>query len=137
MILGHRSRLDRRINELFIRAGCIHFLAVSGVHVVIVMFFVRMICLTLFAPPRITAWVMLLSIVLYVLVAEPRPPILRAGMLASLYFSAGDADRGFALYNKALRERSREMIFLKVNVTLRDYHDDPRFLALVEQFGLP
>lgn len=85
MILGHRSRLDRRINELYIRAGCIHFLAVSGIHVVIVMFFVRMICLTLFASPRTTAWVMLLSIVFYVLLAEPRPPILRAGVLASLY----------------------------------------------------
>jgi tetratricopeptide (TPR) repeat protein len=59
------------------------------------------------------------------------------GTLASVYFSAGDADRGFALFNMALKERGREMIFLKVSETLRDYHDDPRFLKLVEQVGLP
>lgn len=58
-------------------------------------------------------------------------------VLASVYFSAGDAGRGFALFNKALKERSRGMIFIKVNLTMRGYHDDPRFLALVEQVGLP
>ena len=57
-------------------------------------------------------------------------------LLASVYFSAGDADRGFALLNQSLEERSREMIFLKVNQMLRDYRDDPRYLELVEQVGL-
>jgi Flp pilus assembly protein TadD len=56
--------------------------------------------------------------------------------LAEVYFSAGDADRGFALLSQALDERSRGMIFLKVNTVLRDYHDDPRYLELLEQVGL-
>jgi len=57
------------------------------------------------------------------------------GLLAAVYFSAGDADRGFALLNQALEERSREMIFLKVSEMLRGYRDDPRYLALVDQVG--
>jgi TolB-like protein/DNA-binding winged helix-turn-helix (wHTH) protein/Tfp pilus assembly protein PilF len=61
---------------------------------------------------------------------------LSPGLLASVYFSAGDADRGFALLNQALNERSREMIFLKVSEMLRGYRDDPRYLELVEQVGL-
>ena len=58
------------------------------------------------------------------------------GLLAAVYFSAGDADRGFATLNQALVERSREMIFLKVSEMLRGYRDDPRYLELVEQVGL-
>jgi len=58
------------------------------------------------------------------------------GLLAAVYFSAGNANQGFALLNQALEERSREMIFLKVNEMLRGYRDDPRYLKLVEQVGL-
>lgn len=85
MVLGHRSRLDRRLNEIFVRAGCIHFLAVSGVHVVIVMLFARLICRAFMAPPRVSICVMMVTVVAYALVAEPRPPILRASVIALLY----------------------------------------------------
>ena len=61
---------------------------------------------------------------------------LTPGLLASVYFSAGDADRGFALFNQALNDRSREMIFLQVSEMLRGYRDDPRYLELVEKVGL-
>jgi len=54
-------------------------------------------------------------------------------LLAAIYFSAADADRGFTLLNQAFEMRSREMIFLKVNQMLRGYRDDPRYLALVER----
>ena len=53
------------------------------------------------------------------------------GLLAGLYFAAGDADRGFAKLEQAYGERSRDMIFLKVTETLRGYRDDPRYRALV------
>lgn len=85
MILGHRSRLDRRLNDIFIRAGCIHFLAVSGVHVAIVMFLVRMV-FRFSGAGRVTSLLgMLTAVALYVTIAEPRPPILRAGVIAALY----------------------------------------------------
>ena len=85
MILGHRSGLDRRLNEVFIRAGCIHFLAVSGVHVVIVMALARLVCIPFFTGPRTRTLVMLLAVIIYAVVAEPRPPILRASIIAGLY----------------------------------------------------
>lgn len=55
------------------------------------------------------------------------------GLLAGVYFSAGDADQGFALLDRAFEERTRDMIFLRVTETLRGYRDDPRYLALVER----
>ena len=57
-------------------------------------------------------------------------------LLAGVYFSAGDADRGFALLDRAFEERSRHMIFLRVNEMLRGYRDDPRYVALLERVGL-
>jgi len=58
------------------------------------------------------------------------------GLLAEVYFSANDADRGFALLDQAFEERGRTMIFLRVDGMLRDYRDDPRYMALLEQVGL-
>ena len=57
------------------------------------------------------------------------------GLLASVYFSAGDADRGFAQLDRAFEERSRDMIFLRVNQMLRGYRDDPRYVSLLERVG--
>jgi TolB-like protein/DNA-binding winged helix-turn-helix (wHTH) protein len=57
------------------------------------------------------------------------------GLLASVHFSAGDADRGFALLDRAFEERSRDMIFLRVNQMLVGYRDDPRYVALLERVG--
>jgi len=57
-------------------------------------------------------------------------------LLAAVYFSANDVDRGFALLEKSFEERNRIMIFLRVNEMLRGYRDDPRYLSLLERVGL-
>ncbi|MBU0719589.1 MAG: ComEC/Rec2 family competence protein [Planctomycetes bacterium] len=85
MILGHRSQLDRRLNQVFVQAGCIHFLAVSGIHVVIVMFLARLVVGLFSRSPRTHVWAMIVAVVVYALIAEPRPPILRATVIALLY----------------------------------------------------
>ncbi|UCC31520.1 MAG: ComEC/Rec2 family competence protein [Phycisphaerales bacterium] len=85
MILGHRSRLDRRLNDVFIRAGVVHFLAVSGTHVVVVMSFVWFVGRIFRRTKRRCAWLMMLTVCAYALIAEPRPPILRATVIAVLF----------------------------------------------------
>ena len=57
-------------------------------------------------------------------------------LLAGVYFSASDADQGFALLDKAFEQRRRDMIFLRVTETLRGYRQDPRYLELIEKVGL-
>ena len=85
MILGQRSRVDRKLNDIFIRAGCVHFLAVSGVHVLIVMLFTRTF-FRLLGVGRVTSILGMMGVVvLYALIAEPRPPILRATIMAVAY----------------------------------------------------
>ncbi len=85
MILGQRSALDRRLNDIFVRAGCIHFLAVSGIHVAIVMLLIRMVVQPIPFLFRKRYWIMGLGIIVYVIVAEPRPSILRAATMGLLF----------------------------------------------------
>jgi TolB-like protein/DNA-binding winged helix-turn-helix (wHTH) protein/Tfp pilus assembly protein PilF len=58
-------------------------------------------------------------------------------LAAKVYFSADDADKGFALLEQAYEQRRRDMIFLGVTEYLRGYRDDPRYRSLVERVGLP
>lgn len=85
MVIGHRSRLDRDINDMFISAGCIHFLAVSGLHVLMVIVFVRAGTKLVWSDPRKRTWTVLIFVWAYVVLAEPRPSILRAGLMATFY----------------------------------------------------
>ena len=88
MVLGHRSRFDRRLNEVFTRAGCIHFIAVSGTNIVVligaVWFAGRLVGLN----RRRCAWAMAAAVVLYTVLAEPRPPVLRACVMGLLFCAA-------------------------------------------------
>ena len=56
-------------------------------------------------------------------------------LLASVYFSAGDADRGFAMLEAAVANRAREVIFIQVSQVLANYRNDPRYQALLLEIG--
>lgn len=84
MTLGERSAVPRAMNELFLRTGNAHLLAASGMHVgwlaLIGWFVARMLDLSY----RTTAVLVAMLIVSYVVIAEPRPSILRAGVVGVL-----------------------------------------------------
>ena len=88
MILGHRSRLDWRLNDIFVRAGCMHHLAVSGTHVVILLSFVWGLGRLCGMARRRGALLVAAVVVGYTLVTEPRPPILRATIMTLLFSGA-------------------------------------------------
>ncbi len=56
-------------------------------------------------------------------------------LLSQVYFAAGDVDNGFVFLQRAVEARAREVIFLQVNRSLNDWHDDPRYLDLVRSIG--
>lgn len=85
MVLGQRSQLDRRVNDIFIRAGCVHFLAVSGLHLAIPMSFVWLIGRLFSISKKKCAWLMIVTIIAYLVVAEPRPSILRASVMGLMF----------------------------------------------------
>ncbi|MFQ5411658.1 MAG: ComEC/Rec2 family competence protein, partial [Phycisphaerae bacterium] len=81
MVLGQRGAVDRATNEAFIRTGNAHFLAASGLHVGWLAFIGWAVLKLFRVPYRAVAVVLAVLIVTYVLIAEPRPSILRAGII--------------------------------------------------------
>jgi len=56
-------------------------------------------------------------------------------LVAPIYFAAGEAEPGFDRLERAVSERSRELIFIQVNRLLDGYRDDPRYRRLVAEVG--
>lgn len=81
MVMAARSAVPQAMNEAFVRTGNAHFLAASGMNVgwlaLVGWGFMRLIG----AHYRTTTVVVALLITSYVLLAEPQPSILRAGII--------------------------------------------------------
>ncbi len=84
IVLGQRSGISEAINDAFVHTGTAHFLAVSGTHVGMLAVFVGGLAWIVGAGRRVTAVIVFLAVAGYVFVAEPRVPILRAGLLCTL-----------------------------------------------------
>ncbi len=85
MILGQRSQTTRAIDEAFIRTGAVHFLSVSGMHVGMLCVFAWWLGRLLGLDRRAAAWIVLAMVTVYLLIAEPRPPVLRASVAAAIF----------------------------------------------------
>lgn len=78
MVLAQRSQVNRAINEAYQRTGNSHLLAASGLNVVWLALFVGAIGFCLSLHYRTTTLLVLATLVMYGVVSEPNPPILRA-----------------------------------------------------------
>ena len=83
LILGERSPALRKLNETMVRAGVAHFLSISGLHLGIFLGFVYLTCRLMMLSPRRAATAVLVVLACYVLLAEPRAPLLRSALMAT------------------------------------------------------
>ncbi len=83
LVLGERSPALRKLNQIMVEAGTAHFLSISGLHLGIFLGFIYWLCRLLTFSPRRSAWVVLMILAGYVLLAEPRAPLLRSAIMAS------------------------------------------------------
>lgn len=84
MVLAQRSDVPQAMNQAFIRTGNAHFLAASGMNVGWLAVTGWMIMRLLGVYYRTTAALVGFLILSYVLLAEPQPSILRAGIMGLL-----------------------------------------------------
>ncbi len=85
LLVGERGTIPSEVRESFEKAGVIHVLAVSGLHVGFVLF-ILMIVLRLFRliyPVRVLLTI--LGLIVYALITEMRAPITRATIMAITY----------------------------------------------------
>jgi hypothetical protein len=81
LVLGDNDPELRDVQEQFRKTGTSHQLAVSGMHVAVLGFFLFGICRLLRVRPRIACWTALLFVILYGLIAMPSAPIVRSVLL--------------------------------------------------------
>ncbi|MBN1514431.1 MAG: ComEC/Rec2 family competence protein [Phycisphaerae bacterium] len=88
LVLGRRGDIDRDLNEAFIRSGCAHFLAVSGMHVCMLGGFVWLLGRVVGLRLRAAAVLVIAVTLVYAALVEPRPPVLRAALMTVVYCGA-------------------------------------------------
>lgn len=84
VVLGERSAVGHAMNEVFRRTGCTHFLAASGMNVAWLGLLVVAMTWTLNLHYRLSAILTAATLILYAILAEPEPSILRAVVIGLL-----------------------------------------------------
>ena len=85
ILLGRRHGELADVQESFRRVGLAHLLSISGAHLAILLWVVWLTTRLFVHHPARAALIVLLVLGLYMLVVPPRVPIVRAGIMASLF----------------------------------------------------
>ncbi len=83
MLVGERSPALRDLNQAMVNAGVAHFLSISGLHLGVFLGFVFLICRLISLSPRKSAVIVLVVLGFYILMAEPRAPLLRSALMGA------------------------------------------------------
>jgi DNA internalization-related competence protein ComEC/Rec2 len=89
ILLGMRSNIPDSLTQMFSRTGTAHLLAISGLHVSIVIGMLLSLGVWAFGRQRpIYIWLAFSAIWLYALLTGMRPPVMRAAIMGSLFLMA-------------------------------------------------
>ncbi|MEP9412245.1 MAG: DNA internalization-related competence protein ComEC/Rec2 [Candidatus Brocadia sp.] len=86
MLLGNRDDLPNETIDNFMKTGVIHFIAISGFNVGIVVFTVLIPLRFLGINQTLSTLVVMLIVILYTILTGLNPPVLRAGIMAVIFF---------------------------------------------------
>ncbi len=89
ILLGIRSNIPYSVTQAFSRTGTAHILAISGLHVSIIIGILLSFLTLVFGRQRsIYIWLTLIAIWIYALLTGMHPPVIRATMMGSLFLLA-------------------------------------------------
>jgi len=89
ILLGIRGNIPYSLNQAFSRTGTAHLLAISGLHISIIVGMMLSLAILAFGRQRsIYIWLALLAIWLYALLTGMRPPVIRGAIMGSLFLMA-------------------------------------------------
>lgn len=88
ILLGERRKLDRATKRAFIDAGTMHVFAISGLHVMVIAFMLRVLAQALFIPLRFAGPASVPFLWTYVFTVGAPPSAVRAALMASIYFAS-------------------------------------------------
>jgi competence protein ComEC len=93
LLLGERAGLDNEMTAALARAGLIHLLAISGLHVGLALGAAYALARTVGLPRPAAALIAGIALVAIAGIVAPRPPVLRATLMASASLAAIIAGR--------------------------------------------
>ncbi len=99
LILGERHPALRGLNRAMVRGGVAHFLSISGLHLGVFLGFIYLLCRLASLTPRRAAAAVLIILAAYVVLAEPRAPLLRSALMAAALCLATISQRRYAALN--------------------------------------
>lgn len=88
VLLGTREQVDRQRNEDFMTTGTIHLLSISGLHVGILAYGFWIIARLGWLSRKKTLVAAIVLVVLYAMLTESRPPVIRAAVLITAMCAA-------------------------------------------------
>lgn len=83
LLVGERDESLRTLNRAMVRSGVAHFLSISGLHLGVFLGFIFLLCRMAMLTLRRSAVIVLVILATYMLLAEPRAPLLRAAIMAT------------------------------------------------------
>jgi len=99
VLLGKKEKIPPRLKSLFARTGTLHILAISGLHVGIIYFALRII-LKIFKIPRKTSIILSITfLAFFTILAGGRPSILRAALMFSIIALGEMLRRKISIFN--------------------------------------
>lgn len=94
LILGERHPGLAKLNRTMQRAGIAHFLSISGMHLGVFLGFIYLLCRVLTISRRNSAVVVMVALAAYLVIAEPRAPLLRSAVMATAMAASVIFNRG-------------------------------------------
>ncbi|REJ65922.1 MAG: ComEC family competence protein [Planctomycetota bacterium] len=85
VLLGQRSGVPRDTSQAFVRTGTIHLLAISGLHIGILASALLLLLRVGWLPQRVVLPGIMLLTLGYALLADARPPVLRAAAIVVVF----------------------------------------------------
>ncbi len=98
ILLGMREDIPKQIFDMFRKSGIVHILAVSGLHVGLILLMFWGFLKLCRIPKKIAALVLILVVILYCMVTGMRDPIFRTTIMALAVLTAIIIDREQNLY---------------------------------------
>ena len=99
LILGYRGSIPVAVKNMFSNAGIVHILAVSGLHIGIISFFLFLLFRTIRLPFNISVILSCIFLIVYAFVTGLRPSVVRATIMFSFIMLGLISQRRIILVN--------------------------------------
>lgn len=99
LVVGERSEIDAMTRSAFVNAGVMHVLAVSGLHVGIVVFMLLIFFQVLRIPEKISFSLICCCLVYYVFLTGSSPSVSRSAIMAIIFLGGRILERKRNIYN--------------------------------------